>query len=99
MTPWTPAKLYIKSVPTRLLVDTDMSIDVDDLLALCVAHALADRNEVELLAMLHGTGLESPRPKLPVSTAVHLLPRVFYRLVGPVRRPRLGRPARHVQNT
>ena len=43
---------------TPLIIDTDLSIDVDDLGALCVAHALADRGEVELLAMLHGTGLD-----------------------------------------
>lgn len=65
---WSPATLYIKEVHVRvhvppvtprLLLDTDLSVDVDDVLALCVAHALADRNEVELVAMLHGTGLSA----------------------------------------
>ena len=40
-----------------LLIDTDMSIDVDDVGALCAAHALADRCETRLLAMVHDTGL------------------------------------------
>ena len=33
------------SVPA-MIVDTDMSVDVDDVGALCVAHVLADRKEV-----------------------------------------------------
>ena len=45
--------------PVALIVDTDMSIDVDDIGALCAAHALADRGEAELLAVVHDTGLES----------------------------------------
>ena len=40
-----------------LVVDTDLSIDVDDVGALCLAHALADRGEAQLLAMTHDTGL------------------------------------------
>ena len=34
-----------------------MSFDVDDVGALCVAHALADRGEVELLATVHDAGV------------------------------------------
>jgi hypothetical protein len=40
-----------------IIFDTDMSIDVDDVGALCVAHALADRGEAEILATTHNTGL------------------------------------------
>jgi len=36
-----------------------MSGDVDDVGAVCMANALADRGEVELLAMVHNTGLPS----------------------------------------
>eukprot|EP00966_Prymnesium_polylepis_P187422 4345372-Prymnesium_polylepis.1 len=43
----------------NLLIDTDMSIDVDDVGALCVAHALADRGEAHILAVLQNTGFES----------------------------------------
>ena len=43
--------------PVPLIFDTDMSIDVDDVGALCVIHALQDRGEAELLAVVHGTGL------------------------------------------
>ena len=61
---WAPASLYIKPevaapTPTGIpfIFDTDFSIDVDDVVALCAAHALADRGEIDLLATLHGTGL------------------------------------------
>ena len=56
---WGPATLFVKPSPVSLIIDTDFSIDVDDLAALCVAHRLADSGEVTLLAMLHGTGLSA----------------------------------------
>ena len=37
--------------PVRLIFDTDMGNDVDDAMALAIIHALADRNECELLAV------------------------------------------------
>lgn len=37
--------------PVRLIFDTDLGNDVDDAMALCMIHALADRNECELLAV------------------------------------------------
>ena len=39
----------------NLLIDTDMSIDVDDVGALCIAHALADLGEARILAVIHNT--------------------------------------------
>ena len=36
-----------------LIIDTDMSIDVDDVGMLCAAHALADLGEARILAVLH----------------------------------------------
>jgi len=39
-----------------LIIDTDMSVDVDDVGALCLAHALADRGEANLLAVVHDAG-------------------------------------------
>ena len=36
--------------PVQLIIDTDMSSDVDDVAAVCAAHALADRGEAELAA-------------------------------------------------
>ena len=42
----------------NLLIDTDMSIDVDDVGALCLAHALADRGEANILAVVQDTGFE-----------------------------------------
>ena len=44
-------------MPVNLIVDTDMSIDVDDVGALCAAHALADLGEAKLLAVIHDTAL------------------------------------------
>jgi len=41
----------------KLIIDTDLSIDVDDVGAICAAHALADLGEAEILAMIHDTGL------------------------------------------
>ena len=43
--------------PVDLIIDTDLSVDVGDVGALCVAHALADRGEARLLGVLHDTGL------------------------------------------
>ena len=37
--------------PVRLIFDTDLGNDVDDAMALCMIHALADRGECELLAV------------------------------------------------
>ena len=39
-----------------LIIDTDLAFDVDDVGALCVAHALANNNEAELLAVIHDAG-------------------------------------------
>ena len=44
------------SAPVKLIIDTDMSTDCDDVGALCVAHALADRGEAEIIAVVHNTG-------------------------------------------
>ena len=45
--------------PVPLIIDTDMSIDVDDVGAMCIAHALCDAGEASLLAVVHSTGLSS----------------------------------------
>jgi inosine-uridine nucleoside N-ribohydrolase len=62
----------------RLIIDTDMSGDCDDVGAVCLAHALMGRGEVELLAVVHNTGLDTgvgaisaintyyQRPNIPV---------------------------------
>ena len=42
----------------NLLIDTDMTVDVDDVGALCIAHALADQGEANILAVVHDTGFE-----------------------------------------
>jgi len=40
----------------KLIVDTDMGFDVDDVGAVCLANALHDAGKVELLAVVHDTG-------------------------------------------
>lgn len=40
------------AAPVPVIFDTDMDSDVDDVAALCKLHALADRGEVELLAVM-----------------------------------------------
>jgi inosine-uridine nucleoside N-ribohydrolase len=40
-----------------LIIDTDLSFDSDDVAALCIAHALMDNGEAEILAVLHSVGI------------------------------------------
>ena len=54
-----PAPHLPASTMARLVIDTDMSIDVDDVGALCAAHALADRGEATILSVLHNSGSPS----------------------------------------
>ena len=42
-----------------LLIDTDMSVDVDDVGMLCAAHTLVQRGECDILGVVHDTGLPS----------------------------------------
>lgn len=43
----------------RLIIDTDLSTDLGDALALCTAHKLQDMGQAEIAAVLHNTGLPS----------------------------------------
>jgi len=43
------------SAKPRIIFDTDMDSDFDDAGALAVLHALADRGECEILAVMHST--------------------------------------------
>ena len=63
-----------------LIVDTDMSIDVDDVGALCVAHALADRGEANLIAVVHSSA--SPSGVGAISVINHYFGRDNSVLVG-----------------
>ena len=42
-----------------LIIDTDMSVDVDDAGMLCAAHALADLGEANILAVMHNSHLKA----------------------------------------
>ena len=46
-------------MPEKIIIDTDMSIDVDDVGALCIAHVLSDLHETRLLAVVHDAALET----------------------------------------
>lgn len=54
-----PPGPYPPSAPVQLqlIIDTDAAFDVDDVGAICVAHALADLGEVDILAVVHDAGL------------------------------------------
>ena len=39
--------------PVPIIIDTDLSVDVDDVGMLCLAHSLADTGEADILAVLH----------------------------------------------
>lgn len=43
--------------PLRLIIDTDMSTDCDDVGALCITHAMMNAGEVDLVAVVHNSGL------------------------------------------
>ena len=53
------AMLATKSANAQvpLIIDTDASFDVDDVVAICLAHALADRGETKILAIVHDAGI------------------------------------------
>jgi hypothetical protein len=51
------ARLALSHGVVKLLIDTDMSVDVDDVGMLCAAHSLVERGEAEILAVVHDTGL------------------------------------------
>ena len=40
-----------------MIIDTDASFDVDDVVAICLAHALQDRGEAEIRAIVHDAGI------------------------------------------
>jgi inosine-uridine nucleoside N-ribohydrolase len=79
--------------PVRVILDTDFASDVDDVGALGVLHALADRGEVEILAVMVSNGGTAPahraidsvntyygRPDIPigvVSGTAPTLPSVY----------------------
>ena len=49
------------SAPVRLLIDTDAGFDVDDVGAICVANALQDNGEAEIIAVGHTNGFVKGR--------------------------------------
>ena len=47
----------VSSAGVPLIIDTDASFDVDDVVAVCMAHALMDRGEVDIKAIVHDAGI------------------------------------------
>merc|ERR1711971_66652 len=41
----------------QLIIDTDASFAVDDVVAICLAHSLANKGEVDIRAIVHNTGI------------------------------------------
>ena len=65
-----------------LIIDTDASFDVDDVVAICMAHALMDAGEVEIKVMgIDLLSLErhliSPRSLRIIFIRIHFLIRNF----------------------
>ena len=72
--------LSVHGQEVKVIFDTDVGGDVDDAGALAVLHALADREEIELLAMgvvigheaavpyVHAVNTWYGRPDLPIGT-------------------------------
>ena len=50
------AVLSLPPSPQRLIIDTDMGFDVDDVVAVCLANSLHMNNKINLLAVVHDTG-------------------------------------------
>ena len=48
---WLLATSLVQAAPVKLILDTDMGNDVDDLMALCMIHTLEAHGAVELLAV------------------------------------------------
>ena len=44
------------SDPVQLVIDTDASFDVDDVVAICMANALMDAGEVDIKSIVHNAG-------------------------------------------
>ena len=56
------AALKVAAGPVKVIFDTDMYTDYDDIGALAMLHALADAGECELLAVVQSTrGNTGPR--------------------------------------
>ncbi len=68
--------------PVRMIIDTDIEYDIDDVGAIAVAHALADRGEVELLGMVVSCGHSWSPPCLSSLNAWHGRPDIPIGFVG-----------------
>ncbi|WP_162942744.1 nucleoside hydrolase [Cryobacterium soli] len=53
-------------MPARVIIDTDFHMDVDDVGALAVAHALADRGDLNVLAVMLNTPSEWGAPAIDI---------------------------------
>ena len=81
-----------KAEPIRLIFDTDMMGDVDDVGAVALLHALADQGEVEILAM----GLSGKNPWSPLCLSAL---NAYYRRaaipIGMVRGAAFNKPSKY----
>lgn len=82
--------------PVRLVFDTDLGNDVDDAMALCMIHALADRNECELLAVTITKDNRYAAPMADLLNAFYGRPEVPIGMVAGGVTPQDGRYLRQV---
>jgi len=54
---WVFSLIQLHQAAVPLIIDTDASFDVDDVVAICLAHALMDRGEVDIKAIVHDAGI------------------------------------------
>ncbi len=80
--------------PVRLILDTDLESDVDDVGAIAVLHALADRGEVEILATMVSSNNEHSPACLGALNAYYGRPDLP---IGQVRAHAVGRPSRYAE--
>merc|ERR1712051_946604 len=54
-----PSEDHVKTdfQKVQLIIDTDASFAVDDVVAICLAHSLANKGEVDIRAIVHNTGI------------------------------------------
>lgn len=83
-----------EKAPVRLIFDTDIQGDVDDVGSVALLHALADRGEVEILAM--GVSCKNPWSPLCLDAMNHYFNRPEIP-IGVVKGKAFNKPSRYAQ--
>src|SRR6476659_3647546 len=70
------ASFMQKPIPVSIIFDTDIAPDYDDVGALAMLHAFADRGEAKILATISCNAFETTAPTLSVINTYFNRPRV-----------------------